>query len=323
MVAVQGTALRDTEGLILMHEVCIVGAGPAGLSAALILGRCRRDVMVFDSGKPRNAASRGLHGFITRDGAHPMQLRELARAELARYATVRINDREVLAVKRRAIGDRAGFEIQVEGGTSVQSRMLLLATGRDDEVPEKRGFRELYGRGVYHCPICDGWEHRDLTLVTYGRGEAAYDVALALLTWSRDVTLCTDGPTGLTEEQLARLAANDIRVREEEVVELQAGSDGSLAGIRFVTEAPLACAALFFVSDCPQKSILPQALGCRLDESGGVRCKEHAATDVPGLFVAGNVRCGLHLAVTAAAEGAEAAVAINEALSGSRQRRID
>lgn len=304
-------------------DVCIVGAGPAGLSAALILGRCRRRVVVFDSGRPRNAASRGLHGFLTRDGTPPEKLRALAREELARYPSVRLFDRAVTAVAR----DGDAFRVRLDDGSEVAARAVLLATGREDVVPAVRGFRELYGRGVYHCPICDGWEHRDQPLAAYGRGDDACDLALELLVWSRDVMLCVHDEYGVTSEQRALLAANDIAAITTPVRELRAGADGTLAEIAFSDGTARPCRALFFVTDTPQKSTLPAALGCRFGESGGVVCDDHAATGVPGLFVAGNVRCGLHLAVTAAAEGAEAAVAINDLLcdatrgpaSGSRR----
>lgn len=300
-----------------MHDVGIVGAGPAGLSAALILGRCRRDVVVFDAGRPRNAASRGLHGFLTRDGVPPEKLRELAREELAKYPSVKVIDRQVTQLGR--CGDV--FEVRAGDGSSWAARILLLATGRDDDLPDRPGFRELYGRGVYHCPICDGWEHRDQALAVYGRCEAAIDVAFELLIWSRGVLLCTDGPGAVDKAQRERLAANGIAVCEARLERLRAGEDGMLAEIAFADGATAPCRALFFVTDTPQKSRLPEALGCRFGESGGVLCDAHAATGVPGLFVAGNVRCGLHLAITAAAEGAEAAVAINDALCDAAKKR--
>jgi thioredoxin reductase len=288
--------------------VCIIGGGPAGLSAGLILGRCRRKVVVIDSGRPRNAASRGLHGFLTRDGIHPAKLRELGRAELARYPTVVVRDVEVMRANARP----GGFRVVTADGVTVDSRILLLATGRDDRLPAQPGFVELYGRGVYHCPFCDGWEHRDQPLVAYGQGEAAFEIALELLTWSHRVSMCSDGPAQLDEAQKQRLSANGIALCEDEIAGLEADADGMLERVRFTADEPLACRALFFVSDCPQKSELPAGLGCSFEETGGVKCDEHAATNVPGLFVAGNVRCGLHFAVTAAAEGADAAVAINQ-----------
>ena len=293
-----------------MYDVCIVGAGPAGLNAALILGRCRRRVVIFDSGRPRNAASRGLHGYLTRDGVHPDELRRLGRAELAKYPSVEVCHEAVVGAARH---DHR-FDIHGASGGSISARILLLATGRTDVLPAGRGFNELYGRGVYHCPYCDGWEHADQALVAYGRDADAFEVALGLLTWSRDVTLCSDGPCDLDADQRRRLVAHDIALNERPVAELKASPGGVLERIQFDDRTSIDCGALFFVSPCPQKSSLPENLGCDFDESGAVRCKGNAATNVPGLFVAGNVRCGLHLAITAAAEGAEAAVAINDAL---------
>lgn len=275
-----------------------------------MLGRCRRSVVVFDSGAPRNAVSRGLHGFLTRDGIGPQELRRLGRAELARYPTVEVRDETVVDARRR---DHS-FEVVTSAGECIGARTMLLATGRNDVLPERPGFAELYGRGVYHCPFCDGWEHLDEPLVAYGQGKDAFEVALELRTWTANVTLCSDGPCALDANDRRRLGANHIALRETTVAELQPGTNGWLERIRFVDHSSIPCRALFFVSACPQKSSLPENLGCVLDSSGAVKCNGNAATNVPGLFVAGNVRCGLHFAITAAAEGVEAAVAINDAL---------
>jgi thioredoxin reductase len=303
--------MANTRPERILHDVCIVGAGAAGLSAALLLGRCRRDVVVFDSAKPRNSVSRGLHGFLTRDGVAPWELRELGRRQLAAYPSVHLRELTVTAASRQP----AGFDLRTSDDSTTSTRLLLLATGRDDELPDRPGFRSLYGHGVYHCPFCDGWEHCGEPFVAYGRGEDTFNVARELLTWTDHVTLCSDGPCELDAKQRQRLAANRIAINETALGELRAGKNGMLERIEFGPGQSLACSALFFVAGCPQKSFLPENLGCAFDESGNVKCDDHAATNVPGLFVAGNVRGGLHLAITAAAEGAEAAVAINEALN--------
>jgi thioredoxin reductase len=293
------------------RDVCIIGGGPAGLSAALVLGRCRREVLVVDSGKPRNGASRALHGFLSRDGTSPLELRGLGREQLKTYRTVELRqDVVVTSVERR--DDR--FVLTTSDGRRPSSRILLLATGREDLIPTKHGFREYYGRGVYHCPHCDGWEHRDEPLVVYGNGESGFDLALTLLVWSRNVTVCTDGPATFSAAQGDRLKANGVGWREEEVRELRGDDAAEVAAVVFANGRELECAAVFFCSDCRQRSRIPESLGCRLDAEGSVLCDGHAATNVPGLFVAGNVRGGIHLAIVAAAEGAEAALAINRTL---------
>ncbi|HYP17089.1 MAG TPA: NAD(P)/FAD-dependent oxidoreductase, partial [Opitutus sp.] len=289
----------------------IVGAGPAGLSAALVLGRCARNVLVFDSGKPRNIASRALHGYLKRDGTHPIELRALGRAELAAYPTVQLHDVEVVEIQR--LSDR--FEVRLSNDSRFQARFLLLATGRVDAVPEIPGFARYYGHGVYHCPFCDGWEHRGKALVVHGHGENAYHEALLLLTWSADVTICTDGPPRFNPRQQSRLDANGVKIVAEKIRELRGGDDDMLDAVVFDGRDPLPCDALFFCSDCQQKSLLPADLGCEFDEEGSVKCgASHQVERVPGLYVAGNVRGGVHLAIVAAAEGAEAAIAINRAL---------
>ncbi|MBA4136244.1 MAG: NAD(P)/FAD-dependent oxidoreductase [Opitutus sp.] len=291
-----------------MHEVIIIGAGPAGLNAALILGRCQRDVLVLDSGKPRNAASRALHGFLTRDGAPPMDLRKWGRDEIARYPSVKFRDLPVTGVER----SDGGFELKLSDNSTERARLLLLATGRVDVVPEVAGFTEFYGRGVYHCPYCDGWEHRDQPLVVYGRNDSAASLALGLLTWSRDVTVCADSRPDWNAERQVELERNGIAVVENQV--RAAEGHERLQRLTFADRDALACSAVFFCSDCLQRSTLPERLGCEFDDDGNVRCQQMAATNVPGLFVAGNVRGGIHLAIMAAAEGAEAGIAMNEAL---------
>jgi len=293
-----------------MHDVCIVGAGPAGLNAALILGRCGRDVIVFDSGQPRNAASRGLHGFLTRDGFHPKQLRQCGRDEIAKYPSVKFADVQVATIQKR----EDGFSVITDDGGAVAARVVLLATGRIDVLPDRPGFREYYGHGVYHCPYCDGWEHRGQRIAVYGDCPAVVDFALTLLTWTRHLILCPTDPCAVIDRDRERLAQNGIEVAPAAVARLK-GDGEKLTHIEFDNGAREACEAVFFTSELPQKSTLAQSLGCQLDEGGSVICKAHAATGVPGVYVAGNVRGGVHLAIMAAAEGAEAGIAINEELA--------
>jgi thioredoxin reductase len=293
-----------------MHDVCILGAGPAGLNAALILGRCGRDVLVFDSGKPRNGVSRALHGFLSRDGTPPLELRALGRAELDAYPTVHLRQSvEVCDVSRH---DRF-FKITTTAGEVVEARIVLLATGRIDLIPDQPGFREYYGLGVYHCAYCDGWENRGKPLVAHGAGESGWGLALDLLNWSKNVTLCTDGPNELPDVQRKKLERNGVQVIEHSIEAIR-GSGGSVAAVTFRGREELPCHAVFFCAECVQKSPFAETLGCQLDESGSVICQGHAATNVPGLYVAGNVRGGVHLAIVAAAEGAAAGMAINSAL---------
>jgi len=288
-----------------MYDVIIVGAGPAGLSAALILGRSRRRVLVCDTGKPRNAASRALHGYLTRDGIPPREFLSTARDQLRRYDTVEIRDIEVLEAACRG----ARFHVAVAGGSRFESRKLLIATGVADNLPEIPGFRELYGAGVFHCPYCDGWEVRDQPLAIYGRGARGLGLSLELVGWSRDLVLCTDGPAEIDADGLARLARNGIRVRDERVVRLEGRE--TLERVVFAGGDPLPRRALFFTTGQTQQSELALALGCDFNDKGTVRTGRYESTHLPGLFVAGDASRAVQWVVVAAAEGAEAAFAIN------------
>ena len=160
-----------------MYDVVIVGAGPAGLSAALVLGRCRRSVLVCDNGHPRNEASQAMHGYLSRDGTPPREFLRTAREELHRYATVQLRD--VTVTDARCV-EGSRFETSLETGEVVRSRKLLIATGVRDNLPAIDGFAELYGRSVFHCPYCDGWEVGDQPLAVYGQGDKGYGLSLEL-----------------------------------------------------------------------------------------------------------------------------------------------
>lgn len=293
------------------YDVIIVGAGPAGLSAALMLGRCRRRVLVCDNGRPRNAPSHALHGFLSRDGTPPAEFLRLSREELAEYHTVECRDVTVTAA---TCGEDGRFAVELETGERFQSRKLLLATGVCDNLPEIPGFAELYGRSVFHCPYCDGWEQRDRPLAVYGRGERGLGLSLELTAWSRDVVLCTDGPAEIDEEGRGRLARNGIAVREERVARLE-GQDGVLTQVVFRGGAALPRHALFFTTGQYQRSDLLVRLGCEFNDKGTVRTGKYESTHIHGLFVAGDASRAVQWVVVAAAEGAEAAFAINSDLT--------
>jgi thioredoxin reductase len=288
----------------LQFDVVIIGAGPAGLSAALVLGRCLRRVLVIDGGPGRNRASRSLNGYLTRDGVTPARFQELARAEAVEYGVVL---RRGLAVGAERVN--GGFRVKLKSGAVVTGRKLLLATGVTDRLPEWPGFAALYGTSVHHCPYCDAWGHRGKPMAAYGKGRAALGLALSLRTWTQDVTACTDGRR-LSAADAATARENDIAVRTERVARLE-GKGGWLRRVHFVSGEPLGCAALFFNTGHAQRSDLPGLLGCAFKANGGVRTNGRQCTGVPGLYLAGDAHKEVQFVISAAAEGAIAAVAIN------------
>jgi thioredoxin reductase len=291
-------------------DVAIVGAGPAGLSAALVLGRCRRNVLLCDDGAPRNAAARELHAFMTRDGTPPARLRSLARTELRRYPSVRPREGRVVRARRRG----RGFAVELAGGAEYTARKLLLATGVTDELPRLAGFERFYGRSVHLCPYCDGWESRDEPIAVYGKRARAFEMARSMTAFSTDIVVVSNGASGLQSAQKRQLARNRIRLVEGRIARL-VGRGGQLQAIEFTDGTRLPRRRLFFDTPSHARSELPRQLGCSIREDGSVHCSGYEATDVPGVFVAGNVVGDVQLAIFAAAEGAKAAFGINRSLT--------
>jgi thioredoxin reductase len=251
-----------------------------------------------------------MHGYLTRDGMAPSAFLAAARQELERYESVELRHVEVTAAECQP---DARFESTLASGERVRSRKLLLATGVVDKLPEIDGFRELYGRSVFHCPYCDGWEIRDAPVAVYGRGTRGYGLSLELTAWSHDLVLCTDGPSEIDAADRARLERNGVMLREERLARLD-GQDGILQHVVFASGERLRGRALFFTTGQSQQSDLSVRLGCEMNGKGTVRTGKYEATHLPGLYVAGDASRNVQWIVVAAAEGAEAAFAINTAL---------
>jgi thioredoxin reductase len=289
------------------YDTIIVGGGPAGLSAALVLGRCMRRTLVCDSGRYRNQNSQALHCFMSQDGIAPSGLLTLAREQLRPYDSVEVRQAEVSRIARAA----DGFVVSADMGEA-RADTVLVATGVVDELPSIEGIRPLFGRSVHVCPYCDGWEHRNAPVAAYGKREKGAGLALLLRQWTHDLVLCTHGPAELREDELRRLRARGIAVREEPIARLEA-ENGCLQSIVFADGTRLARRALFFNTGQHPRSAVLEELGCRYGPKG-VECDADGQTSIAGVYVAGDVSRDVQLAIIAAAEGARAALAINRAL---------
>jgi thioredoxin reductase len=287
------------------YDVAIIGGGAAGLSAALVLGRARRRVIVVDAGTPRNAPAAHMQGFISRDGTPPAELLRAARAEVRRYGVEIVEDRVVDAT--------AGFALRLAGGRTVEARQVLLATGAADDLPAVLGARERWGRDLLHCPYCHGWEVRDQPIGVLATGPGSVAHAHLLRQWSDDVILFTDDHP-VTAEERATLDARGIAVVDGAVERLIV-SDDRLRAIQLAGGRAIPRAALFIRPALRAHSNGPAAaLGCELLEGGLVRTDADGRTSVPGVWAAGNAANPRAQVITAAGEGSAVAIAINTEL---------
>ncbi|UFW50436.1 MULTISPECIES: NAD(P)/FAD-dependent oxidoreductase [Bradyrhizobium] len=290
-------------------DVLIAGGGPAGLSAALILGRCHRTVLLCDDLRQRNRASHAIHGLLGSEGTPPAQFLQTAREEIGRYPTLTIRQTRVTDIGPA----EEGFEFLCADGTTGTAAKVLLATGITDELPHIPEIAAFYGTSVHHCVYCDGYEYAGMPVATYGKGDRGADLAVMMKHWVSDVVACSDG-SSVSGAALGRLRQHGIPLRAEPIRSLE-GARGLLTKIKFASGPDLVRVGLFFATGCHQASDLSQRLGCRRGDKGGVITDPQSEeTSVPGVYVAGDVSRDVLLVSVAIGEGAKAAVAINKAL---------
>jgi thioredoxin reductase len=288
-------------------DVAIVGGGPGGLAAALVLGRMRRRVLLLDADDPAHGVSDGVHGLFGHDGTPPLELRRIAREQLRPYESVIVR----MVTVEEARVTPSGFSV-LAGGTTSEAGVLLLATGVRYELPRIEGVAEIWARGLYHCPYCHGWEVRDEPLAAYGAD--ATRLALLLTSLSDDVVLLTDGTSDLDPDEAEQLRQTGVVIRNDPVARLEA-EGGRLARVVFAGGSTDDRTGLFFVPSFTP-SPLPARLGCELDESGAVLIDEDGRTSVPGVFAAGDATTDKKKAVVlAAAAGSRAAYSINAGIA--------
>jgi thioredoxin reductase len=291
-----------------VYDTVVVGGGPAGLSAGLVLGRCMRHALLCDDGRYRNARSNALHCYMGHDGIRPGELLDRARTQLKPYDTISTIGSSVTSIKK----EDHRFAVAFKTGATVWARSIIVATGVVDELPALPGIKALFGKSVHVCPYCDGWEHRNAPVAVYGRGDKGTNFAMLLRQWTDDLVLCTDGKS-LTGEQMDRLRKRGVAF-EEQAIESLVEAHGCLEAVRFKGGNVLPRRALFFTTGQHPRSPLLEGLGCAYDEKGGLACDGDGKTNIPGVYVAGDVSRDVQLAIIAAAEGARAALAANRYL---------
>lgn len=318
-------------------DVAIVGGGPAGLSAAIWLGRYLHDVVLIDSGDPRNWETRGVNGYLGLPGIRPAELRAAGRDEAKRYG-VELLDGFVVRMRRES-DERFVLEYDpmpttkaeldspgpgtprrpednepCEATRPIAARRVLLAIGLKDVWPRVPGLEQVYGDRAHVCPDCDGYDARDRKTVVLGRGRKAVGMALNLTTWTRDIVICTNGePLGAEPDVEAKLAPLDIRVRTDVVAGI-ALREGTLRSVQFESGDALGCEKIFFAIGQYPSDDLGAQLGCVRDADGHIEVDDAYHTSVRNVFAAGDIVPGPQLGIAAAADGAIAALAIHKSL---------
>ena len=285
-------------------DIAVVGGGAAGLSAALVLARARRRVMVIDASSPRNGPAAHMQGFLSRDGLPPSELLALGREEIRAYGGLLCE-----GTVGRIVNTGAGFDVELSDGNALSARRLLLATGLRDDLPDIPGLQERWARDVLHCPYCHGYEVRDRKLGVLGGSPAAVRYAQIVRQWSEDVVYLTPRETLVPSERI-QLAARGIAIAEGNAQRVLVDDD-QLTGVELDGGRTIACEALFVPPRFVPHNELLVGLGCELDPVGWPTTDDTGLTTVPGVWVAGNLSDPRAQVITAAGEGSAAAIAIN------------
>lgn len=291
-------------------DVAIIGGGPAGLSAGLMLGRARKQTIVIDEGRPRNAVTREAHGFLTRDGISPSEFRRIAKEQLRVYPSVSQAEDTVVSIS----GEDGYFLLETATGMKIASKKLLFAVGMKDRKLGIPGLAEVYGKSAFVCPYCDGWELRDEPLVVISRGAALMHFAPLLSGWTKRFVVCTNGPDELSEAERDELRDHHIPLFDTPIRAISS-SEGMVNHVALEDGTEIPCTGIFFKSELVPGTDLPQSLGCRISDTGVIAVDEFGKSSVPGVYAAGDLSSLMHQSIAAAASGAIAAAAINGELN--------
>jgi thioredoxin reductase len=289
-----------------MLDAVIVGGSSAGLSAASILGRSLRAVVVIDDQKPCNRFSQASHGFLTRDGTSPSDLLHIAYEQLERYPSVILKTATVLRIEKID----GGFEILSSDASRLQARKVLLATGLHDDLPPLHGIDALWGKSVFHCPYCDGYEVRGQAIAVYGVDETALHQVMMLRNWTDNLTLCAAEGWKLTVAQRDSLTRFGIHVVEQPITALESAGT-QIQAVRFVDGTRLGCNALFIRPKTTHRTPFAHDLGCQVNEHNVVQVDLRGRTSTEGIYAAGDLSSPMRSVAIAVAQGAAAAYGIN------------
>lgn len=291
----------------MLLDCIVIGGGPAGLNASLVLGRARRKTILFDDNKPRNAVTSESHGFMTRDGINPQELKRIAQEELGKYPDVTIEKQRV----QNFIKENGIFHITSQDGQVFDAKKVILATGFKDVLPTIDRIHEFYGTSLFSCPYCDGWELRDRALAVISDNPWAFHMAKIVSNWTGDLILCTNGKDRISKDEKELLESRGIKVFEDTIRSLD-GENGQLKTIVFESGQKVLREGGFVTPGWQQATDFGQLLGCKLNDRGGIETDAFKQTNIEGLFACGDTTIsGPSQLIIAAGEGVIAASSVN------------
>ncbi|MGK7378771.1 NAD(P)/FAD-dependent oxidoreductase [Planococcus sp. 1R117A] len=291
----------------MRYDCAIIGGGPAGLNAALVLGRSRRNVILFDDDSGRNLVTRESHGFITRDGIKPAEFKRLAHEDIAKYDSVEIKEDRVMTINRIT---ETHYELTTSSGKTYHSIKIILATGLKEQQPNIPDIEKFYGTSLFSCPYCDGWELRDQPLAVIA-DKSVFELAKKVYTWSRDLVVFTNGEGRLELEDRDKLIAKGIKVREDIIDGLE-GENGQLRSVRLEDGTLVDRVGGFVTPLWNHAADFGKELGCEENQYGGIKTDEYGRTNVWNVYAAGDASLIVPAQlVIAAGEGSAAAIGVN------------
>jgi len=290
-------------------DVIIIGGSYSGLSAAMSLGRSLREVLIIDSGLPCNRQTPYSHNFITQDGEKPAVISAKAKLQLDLYKTIHFF--QGLATK--AVKKENSFEIKTEWGEVFTSRKILFATGVRDLFPEIKGFADCWGISVLHCPYCHGYEVKNEKTAIIANGEAGFEYAKLISNWTKELRLCTNGKSTLTVEQTQTLLKHGVVIFEDEIDSFE-HKNGYVSYVNFKNESKVDVKAIYARPPFEQHCVLPEDLGCEINEQGLLKVDAMQKTNVTGIYASGDCTTQMRSVAIAVSTGSFAGAVINKDL---------
>ncbi|MDR0122719.1 NAD(P)/FAD-dependent oxidoreductase [Bacillus pumilus] len=289
----------------MLLDCAIIGGGPAGLSAALVVGRGRKQVIVFDDKMPRNRVTQESHGFITNDGMTPFEIRQAGEADLQNYSNIQIKRTRIVEIQNNEVN----FALLTQEGERFEAKKIILATGLEDILPEIKGMHEVYGKTLFSCPFCDGWELKDKPLALIAENPRALHMAKLLSNWTKDLIVFTNGKQVFAEEEKALLSAHSIQVIDVTIMSIH-HENGQMHSLNLANGETVNREGGFVASEFKQSAPFAETLGCQMTKNAGIETDILGRTTVSGVFACGDNLGGPAQLVLAAAAGSQAGMGV-------------